>query len=125
MQITRTMGIHISNERNAKQAVRTEENKKVNRGVECQSDPGQELRREGGGRPRPREKREDTRKTFSSEISFGQFGVSDIPPAHTAPSNCGHFIVAKYSNLRNVEIFTCRRTMEIRKIKPRDEHSWR
>ena len=33
MQITRTMGILISNERNAKQPVRSEENKKVNRGV--------------------------------------------------------------------------------------------
>ena len=41
------MGILISNERNAKQPVRSEENKKVNRGGVSASHPGQELR---GGR---------------------------------------------------------------------------
>ena len=65
MQITRTMGILISNEWNAKQPVRSEENKKVNSGVSQPADPGQELRREGGGGPRPRQEK------HSAEISFG------------------------------------------------------
>ena len=57
MQITRTMGILISNERNAKQAVRSEENKKVNRGVTA-SGPGSRAALRGSAAAR-------TRKTFS------------------------------------------------------------
>ena len=55
------MGILISNERNAKQAVRSEENKKVNRGVTA-SGPGS--RAAARGRPRP------TQEKHSAEISF-------------------------------------------------------
>ena len=66
MQITRTMGILISNERNAKQAVRTEENKKVNRGVTA-SGPGSSAALAGRGAAANRRK---TKEKHSAEISF-------------------------------------------------------
>ena len=84
------MGILISNERNAKQAVRTEENKKVNRGVTA-SGPGSRAALRGSAAAR-------TRKTFSRDFVSVVWSLGYHASQHFVTL---HSTVAKYSNFRN------------------------
>ena len=79
------MGILISNERNAKQAVRSEENKKVNRG------PGSRAALRGSAAAR-------TRKTFSRDFVSVVWSLGYHASQHFVTL---HSTVAKYSNFRN------------------------